>query len=65
MVFMSPGTVYTLKEVLVNGDPNVGILRVTLNGTLELEDSTDEDFDDMRVTPSRGVFTQTNRYEFR
>ena len=65
VVFMSPGTIYTLKEVLVNGTPNVGVLRLTLNGTLELEDSTDEDFNDMRVTPSRGVFTQTNRYEFR
>ena len=65
VVFMSPGTVYTLKEVLVNGNPTVGILRLTLNGTLELEDSIDFDFDDMRVTPSRGVFTQTNRYEFR
>jgi hypothetical protein len=63
---MGPGTVYKLKEVLVNGAANVGILRVTLQGTLELNDGSDfESYDDMRVTPSRGVFSGTNRYEFR
>ena len=66
VVFMSPGTVYTLKEVLVNGAANIGILRLTLQGTLELNDGSElESYDDMRVTPSRGVFSGTNRYEFR
>jgi len=66
VVFMGPETVYKLKEVLVNGNPNVGVLRVTFQGTLELNDGSDlESYDDMRVTPSRGVFSGTNRYEFR
>jgi len=66
VVFMGPETVYKLKEVLVNGNPNVGVLRVTLQGTLELNDGSElESYDDMRVTPSRGVFSGTNRYEFR
>ena len=66
VVFMGPETVYKLKEVLVNGAANIGILRLTLQGTLELNDGSDlESYDDMRVTPSRGVFSGTNRYEFR
>ena len=66
VVFMGPETVYKLKEVLVNGNPNVGVLRVTFQGTLELNDGSDlESYDDMRVSPSRGVFSGTNRYEFR
>lgn len=50
------GSVYVLQS-------NDGRLRLRGN-TLQLEDSNDNDFNDLTVTPNKGRFTSTNRYEF-
>ena len=56
------GAVYTRESVLVNGAPRG---KVRLNGnTLELEDSGDDDYNDLTVTPDKGRFTSDSRYEF-
>lgn len=51
------GSVYKLKSI------NRGKLRVT-DGILELEDSIDNDYDDLRINPSKGIFTDTETYQF-
>ena len=38
-------------------------MRLTDN-TLELEDSSDDDYNDLTVTPDKGRFTSDSRYEF-
>ena len=50
------GSVYVLQS-------NSGSLRLSGN-TLQLEDSSDNDFNDLQVTPNKGRFTSTSRYEF-
>ena len=50
------GSVYVLQS-------NSGTLRLSGN-TLQLEDSSDNDFNDLQVTPNKGRFTSTSRYEF-
>ena len=52
---IAPGSVYTLESRTGNS------LRLSGN-TLQLEDSTDNDFNDLTVTPSRGSFTSASRY---
>ena len=59
---MGAGAVYTLESVLINGAPG-GNVRLS-NGVLQLEDSTDGDYNDLTVTPNNGKFTSANRYEF-
>ena len=56
------GAVYTRESVLINGAPG-GKVRLTDN-TLELEDSSDDDYNDLTVTPDKGRFTSDSRYEF-
>ena len=50
------GSVYVLQS-------NSGTLRLSGN-TLQLEDSSDNDYNDLQVTPNKGRFTSTSRYEF-
>ena len=52
---ISSGAVYTVTQ-------NDGTLRLSGN-TLQLEDSTDNDYDDLQVTPDNGTFTSDSRYE--
>jgi hypothetical protein len=52
---ISSGAVYTLESV------TRGSLRLSGN-TLQLEDSTDNDFNDLTVTPDKGTFTSSSRY---
>jgi len=56
------GAVYTRESVLINGAPG-GKVRLTDN-TLELEDASDDDYNDLTVTPDKGRFTSDSRYEF-
>lgn len=56
------GSVYTLQSVKINGSPG-GRLRLS-GRTLQLEDSGDNDFNDLTATPDKGSFTSTSRYEF-
>ena len=56
------GAVYTRESVLINGAPG-GQVRLTDN-TLELEDASDNDYNDLTVTPDKGRFTSDSRYEF-
>ena len=62
---MGAGAVYTLESVLINGAPqtNEDFWRLE-DGILQLEDSTDGDFNDLTVTPNNGKFTSKSRYEF-
>ena len=53
---ISPGAVYTLDSL------TRGKLRLSGN-TLQLEDSSDNDYNDLTVTPDRGRFTSSSRYE--
>lgn len=59
---MGAGAVYTRESVLINGAPG-GSVRLS-NGVLQLEDSTDGDYNDLTVTPNNGKFTSATRYEF-
>ena len=59
---MGAGAVYTRESVLINGAPG-GNVRLS-NGVLQLEDSTDGDYNDLTVTPNNGKFTSDSRYEF-
>ena len=52
---ISPGAVYTLDSL------TRGKLRLSGN-TLQLEDSSDNDYNDLTVTPDRGRFTSSSRY---
>ena len=52
---ISPGAVYTLESL------TRGSLRLSGN-TLQLEDSSDNDYNDLTVTPDRGRFTSSSRY---
>jgi hypothetical protein len=52
---ISSGSVYTLESL------TRGSLRLSGN-TLQLEDSSDNDFNDLEVTPDRGTFTSSSRY---
>jgi len=52
---ISRGAVYTVTQ-------NNGKLRLSGN-TLQLEDSTDNDYNDLQVTPNHGRFTSASRYE--
>jgi hypothetical protein len=61
-VSMGAGAVYTLESVLINGAPG-GNVRLS-NGVLQLEDSTDGDYNDLTVTPNNGKFASATRYEF-
>ena len=51
---IASGAVYTLVS-------HPGKLRLSGN-TLQLEDSTDNDYNDLQVTPDRGTFTSSSRY---
>ena len=53
---ISPGAVYTLDSL------TRGKLRLSGN-TLQLEDSSDNDYNDLTVTPDSGRFTSSSRYE--
>ena len=53
---ISTGAVYTLESL------TRGRLRLSGN-TLQLEDSSDNDFNDLTITPDRGRFTSSSRYE--
>ena len=61
------GAVYTRESVLINGAPG-GKVRMNdyADGTniIELEDSGDDDYNDLTVSPNKGKFTSTTRYEF-
>jgi len=59
---MGAGAVYTRESVLINGAPG-GNVRLS-DGVLQLEDSTDGDYNDLTVTPNNGKFTSDSRYEF-
>lgn len=59
---MGAGAVYTLESVLINGAPG-GNVRLS-DGVLQLEDSTDGDYNDLTVTPNNGKFASATRYEF-
>jgi len=52
---ISGGAVYTVTQ-------NNGTLRLNGN-TLQLEDSSDNDYNDLQVTPNNGRFTSASRYE--
>ena len=51
---IASGAVYTLLS-------HPGKLRLSGN-TLQLEDSTDDDYNDLQITPDRGTFTSSSRY---
>ena len=51
---IASGAVYTLVS-------HPGKLRLSGN-TLQLEDSADDDYNDLQITPDRGTFTSTSRY---
>lgn len=51
---IQPGSVYILQNT-------TGTLRLVGN-TLQLEDGTDNDFNDITVTPDKGTFTSIDRY---
>ena len=57
---IAPGAVYVLENTFVNGSPG-GKLRLQGN-TLQLEDASDDDFNDLTVRPSSGSFTSASRY---
>ena len=59
---MGAGAIYNLESTTVNGAPG-GSLRLS-NGVLQLEDSSDGDFNDLTVTPNNGQFTSSTRYQF-
>jgi len=59
---MGAGAVYTRESVLVNGAAG-GQVRLS-DGVLQLEDSSDGDYNDLTVTPNNGKFTSATRYEF-
>ena len=61
-VSMGAGAVYTRESVLINGAPG-GNVRLSGN-QIQLEDSTDGDFNDLTITPNNGKFTSDSRYEF-
>ena len=52
---IAPGSVYTLES-------RTGVALRLSGNTLQLEDLTDNDFNDLTVTPSRGSFTSASRY---
>ena len=56
------GAVYTRESVSINGSSG-GNVRLS-GATLQLEDSTDGDYNDLTVTPRKGKFTSDSRYEF-
>ena len=51
---IASGAVYTLLS-------HPGKLRLSGN-TLQLEDSSDDDYNDLQITPDRGTFTSSSRY---
>ena len=59
---MGAGAIYNLESTTVNGAPG-GSLRLS-GGQLQLEDSSDGDFNDLTVTPNSGQFTSSTRYQF-
>ena len=59
---MGSGAIYNLESTTVNGAPG-GSLRLS-GGQLQLEDSSDGDFNDLTVTPNSGQFTSSTRYQF-
>ena len=59
---MGAGAVYTRESVLVNGAPG-GNVRLS-DGVLQLEDASDNDYNDLTVSPNNGKFTSATRYEF-
>ena len=61
-VSLVAGAVYTRESVLINGAAG-GNVRLS-GGVLQLEDSTDGDYNDLTVTPNKGKFTSASRYEF-
>merc|ERR1739836_45627 len=62
VVQMSPGTSYYLTRLTVNGRTGVGELRLKGN-QLQLEDiKGNNSWDDIVVTPNKGMFTSKNRY---
>lgn len=61
-VSLGAGAVYTRESVTINGAPG-GNVRLS-DGQLQLEDSNDNDFNDLTVTPNNGKFTSDSRYEF-
>ena len=68
---MGAGAIYNLESTTINGAPG-GSLRLS-GGQLQLEDSSDGDFNDLTVTPTTqsnvgnlngGQFTSTTRFQF-
>ena len=59
---MGAGVIYNLESITINGAPG-GSLRLS-KGVLQLEDSSDGDFNDLTVTPNSGQFTSSTRYQF-
>ena len=59
---MGAGAVYERVSVLINEAPG-GQVRLS-DGVLQLEDSTDGDYNDLTITPNNGKFTSATRYEF-
>ena len=64
---MGAGAVYTRESVLINGAPGGKVRMNDYRGginIIELEDSTDDDYNDLTVSPDKGKFTTATRYEF-
>ena len=68
---MGAGAVYIRESVLINGAPG-GNVRLK-DGSLQLEDAGDNDYNDLTVTPNNGIpgfstpngrFTSDTRYEY-
>ena len=67
---MGAGAVYIRESVLINGAPG-GNVRLK-DGSLQLEDAGDNDYNDLTVTPKvipgfstpNGRFTSATRYEY-
>ena len=60
-VSMGAGAIYNLESTTINGAPG-GSLRLS-GGQLQLEDSSDGDYNDLTVTPNSGQFTSSTRYQ--
>ena len=57
------GATYKLKDISIrSGTRGGGKLRIS-GSVLELEDNTDNDYNDLRINPSKGRFTDTQTYQ--
>ena len=62
-VLLAKGAVYNFESKSVNGDTGRGAIRLS-NGVLQFEDSGDNDYNDLTVTPNSGQFVSATRYQF-